>query len=61
MLFRSTIFFYFSVYSVNFCEFDIETPTKSLTYSKQTLVIYSGASLVAQMEKNLPAVYETWV
>ena len=35
VLFRSTISFYFYVYSLmNFQEFDIETPTKSLIYLK---------------------------
>ena len=31
------------------------------TTSKEALAMYVGASLVAQMVKNLPAMWETWV
>ena len=41
--FKSTMSFYFSVHSVNFLDFDIETPTKkNLIYLLKKIVVYSG-------------------
>ena len=42
VLFSSAIFFYVSIYSINFWEFDIETPTKNFYLLKKIIVIYSG-------------------
>ena len=39
VLFRSTISFYFSAYSINFLEFDIEIPTKNLFFFQLKILI----------------------
>ena len=65
VLLRSTLSFYFSVYSFNkFLSLILKLQLKILIYQlKKIIVIYSGhmSSLVAQMVKNLPAMWKTQV